>query len=157
MKVKVRRLQNGRGDVFYQPVEKDHRGARRIYSDAEYKANPAQFEVVGGLKESQRISIHEIAPLTNNLTKPKLTRALREFNDLAFAIAALHPHWSDAKIAAKVAEAEAANKTQEDVLTESWKERGLNEPGARIAAREQRSMAPAANDQEFWSKFNFGR
>ena len=156
MKVTVLRRQQANGKIFYVSAQKNFKGVYENFSQKEVENNPTRFEV----REStsfRRTSIHEITQLGES---KKLTKPLREFNDLAITLAALHPHWSDEKIQRKLDETVRAGQTVEgliETLTEAWRKRGLNEPAARIAGRETAASAPPATDLDFWSKFNWGR
>jgi hypothetical protein len=157
MKIKVKRKQNGRQETFYQATEIDHKGVLRTYSAKEYKANPANFEVVGGLKESQRILCHEVTQM-GKVGRPKtiLPNALGEINEVTAILERIRPY-NPRRTEAQLLEAAETWLSHKYLnakqLVESWKERGLSPEAARIAAREQVAMAPPASDLEFWSKF----
>ena len=143
--------------VEYVTVKKNYRGNHVVYSEAAYKANPAQFEVVAKpIRESHRISIahNEGRVVTSNRPLPK---PLNELNEVIALLTPFRPNRTPQQIEAEAEKmvAEKHKFLDERKLTESWKERGLTEEAAGVAARQQIAMAPPASDLEFWSKFRF--
>jgi hypothetical protein len=135
MKIKVKRKQNGRGDTFYQSAEKDHKGIYREFSDKEYNSCPEKFEVVGGLKESQRVFIHEKTRFTGN-EMSKLPKPLGELNEVIALLAPFRPRKSRDEIV-KEAETMLVDKKEylsQRQLKESWQLRGLTPEAAESAA-----------------------
>jgi hypothetical protein len=158
-KIKVIRKQNGRGDTFYQAQEKDHKGVRREYTDKEYKKNPAQFEVVGGLAESHRALVDGLKDpkaakklaragfeVVHEVTMPKLPKPLGELNELIACLTPFRPSKTRDQIV-KEAERMVADKKaylRQREVKESWQRRGLTPEAAEVAAKVELQKRPAS-------------
>jgi len=160
MKIKVKRCQNGSGDTIYIATEKDHKGRWQTYSDADYKKNSAQFEVVGGLAESHsalvdgmthpsasRKLVREGFEVIHEVTgqMAKLPKALSELNEVVAMLAPWRPNKSRDEI---VKEAERIVEDKKNFLSqrqleESWQLRGLTPEAAEIAAKVEQRNRPA--------------
>jgi hypothetical protein len=135
-KIKVRVIHGRNNEPIYVCVDSNFRGVFKAYTEAEYKKNPAQFEITKeAAKPSGRVLVDEVTPLPKN-AMPKLPKPLGELNELVALLTPFRPRKSRDEIV-KEAEKMLADKKEfirQRQLKESWQLRGLTPEAAEIAA-----------------------
>lgn len=142
-KIKVKVVHGRNNEPMYCAIEQNRRGVHVSYSEARYKANPDQFEIVSDtVKESSsRVLVHEVTPLrSKTLPKP-----LSELDEL---IAVLTPSRRKQTRDEIVAEAQRMIAHKQEFLRkhdlkESWQAAGLSPEAAEVAARVEIKKRPA--------------
>jgi hypothetical protein len=141
MKIKVRVQHGANNTPMYVSTEPNRRGVYKAYTEAQYKAERYQFEIVKeAAKPSGRVVVGEVTPVM-----PKLPKPLGELNELVALLTVTRPNTSREKIVAAAERMIADKKAylRQREVKESWQRRGLTPEAAEVAAKVELSKRPA--------------